>query len=81
VTGGLGFIGSNLTLALARAGADVTVVDALYARHGGDRHNLDALDGADVHVIVSDLASPDARAAAAEADVVFNLAGQVSHVD
>lgn len=81
MTGGLGFIGANLTLTLARAGADVTVVDALYPRHGGDRRNLDGPGGGDIPVIVSDLAGPDARAAAARAEIVFNLAGQVSHVD
>jgi UDP-glucose 4-epimerase len=81
VTGGLGFIGSNLTLTLAQAGADVTVVDALYPRHGGNRRNLDGPGGADVHVIESGLASPEARAAAAHAEIIFNLAGQVSHVD
>ncbi len=81
VTGGLGFIGSNLTLTLAQAGAEVTVVDALYPRHGGDRRNLDGPGGADVPVIVSGLASPEARAAASRAEVIFNVAGQVSHVD
>ena len=81
MTGGLGFIGSNLTLTLAQAGADVTVVDALYPRHGGNRRNLDGSGNADIHVIESGLASPEARAAAAHAEIIFNLAGQVSHVD
>lgn len=81
VTGGLGFIGSNLVHTLARSGADVTVVDALYPRHGGDRRNLDALAVGGVRVIEGDLAATDARAAAAEAEFIFNLAGQVSHVD
>jgi UDP-glucose 4-epimerase len=81
VTGGLGFIGSSLALTLTRAGSDVTVVDALVPRHGGDRRNLDAPGGGDVRVIVGDLATPEARDAAAAAEIVFNLAGQVSHVD
>jgi UDP-glucose 4-epimerase len=85
VTGGLGFIGSNLALRLARGGADVTVVDALHARHGGNRANLGAAGDEDVgdsiRVVVADLAAPEALAAAAGAEVVFNLAGQVSHVD
>jgi UDP-glucose 4-epimerase len=81
VTGGLGFIGSNLALSLVRAGADVTVVDALYPRHGGNRRNLDDRAAGAVRVVEGDLAAPDARAAAADAECIFNLAGQVSHVD
>jgi UDP-glucose 4-epimerase len=81
VTGGLGFIGSNLALRLAQDGAEVTVVDALHPRHGGNRHNLEAEGGDAIRVIESDLGDPDSLAAAAEAELVFNLAGQVSHVD
>src|SRR5438067_10510732 len=86
VTGGLGFIGSNVALALGEVGADVTVVDALVPRHGANHRNL-VPDGASaphpgVHVLEADLADVEAfRAPAVEADVVFNLAGQVSHVD
>ena len=79
VTGGLGFIGSNLALALAEAGARVTVVDSLEPRHGGDRANV---EGEPIDVIVADIAERDAVAAPlADADFVFNLAGQVSHLD
>jgi UDP-glucose 4-epimerase len=82
VTGGLGFIGSNLSLVLARRGAAVTVVDARHPRHGANPHNLDGADGAiPIAVVADDLAAPGARAAAADAEIVFNLAGQVSHVD
>jgi UDP-glucose 4-epimerase len=79
VTGGLGFIGSNLAVALATAGANVTVVDAAIPRHGANRHNLDGADVAVVEADVSEAAavSPVLRGA----DYVFNLAGQVSHVD
>ena len=79
VTGGLGFIGSNLALELAGAGAKVTVVDSLEPRHGGDRENV---AGAPVEVIVADIAERDAVAdPIASADFIFNLAGQVSHLD
>jgi UDP-glucose 4-epimerase len=81
VTGGLGFIGSNLALALVDAGADVAVVDARHPRHGANSHNLAGPVGERVTVIEADLAAPEARAAAADAEVVFNLAGQVSHLD
>jgi UDP-glucose 4-epimerase len=81
VTGGLGFIGSTLALRLARDGATVTVVDAVHDRHGANPHNLEAREGEGIPVIRADLADAEAREAAAAADVVFNLAGQVSHVD
>jgi UDP-glucose 4-epimerase len=88
VTGGLGFIGSNLALELARQDADVTVVDARVPRHGANPYNL-VPDGASipderVAVIEADLGDTEheaLRAAVTNADFVFNLAGQVSHVD
>ena len=78
VTGGLGFIGSNVTLALAASGARVAVVDALVSGHGGDRRNLDDVS---IPVTIADISdrgvmTPLLR----DADVVFNIAGQVSHV-
>jgi len=76
VTGGLGFIGSNLVHALVAAGADVRVVDALVPQHGGDRRNL---DGVEVEVLAADLADVRVAEFVAGAEVVFNLAGQVSH--
>src|SRR5712691_11204391 len=83
VTGGLGFIGSNLALALACSGAEVVVVDALVPTHCGNRHNLEADDvRVPVELVVADVGDADAvREHAAGADFVFNLAGQVSHVD
>jgi UDP-glucose 4-epimerase len=84
VTGGLGFVGSNLARALAKAGAEVVVVDALVPTHGANPHNLDELDGRTfpVEVIRADIGDdPAVGEAAARAELVFNLAGQVSHVD
>jgi UDP-glucose 4-epimerase len=81
VTGGLGFIGSNLALALSAGGAEVTVVDALVPTHGGDRGNLDDAAGP---IDVIDAQVDDVglvRDAAARSEVIFNLAGQVSHVE
>ncbi len=89
VTGGLGFIGANLALALAEGGAEVTVIDARVARHGANPWNLvpdgDRTDADDrIAVVEADIGAtdrPDVRDATVAADVVFNLAGQVSHVD
>src|SRR5438132_1651367 len=81
VTGGLGFIGSNLVHHLHALGAQVMVVDALVAGHGGNRDNLDGL-GDDVEVIVGDLRDRVLMEnLVATQDVIFNLAGQISHED
>jgi UDP-glucose 4-epimerase len=45
VTGGYGFIGSNLVRRLARLGAQVTVVDVLVPNTGANRFNLEDLWG------------------------------------
>jgi nucleoside-diphosphate-sugar epimerase len=76
VTGGLGFIGSNVAHRLVGAGASVVVVDALVERHGGDRRNL---DGIAVEVLEADIGDPAMTDVLRDADFVFNLAGQVSH--
>jgi nucleoside-diphosphate-sugar epimerase len=81
VTGGLGFIGSNLALWLAGAGATVTVVDSLVPTHGGALRNIE-MAATPIRVVVADIADHDATAPELEhAEYVFNLAGQVSHVD
>lgn len=81
VTGGLGFIGSNLVRELVALGAEVRVIDALLPDCGGDAFNIaDVRDRVDVHIA-------DVRQEASTSflvrgqDVVFNLAGQVSHID
>ena len=83
MTGGLGFIGSNLALALARADAEVTVVDACYPRHGANPRNLDAPGGERVRRVTADLADPAARDAVDGIDVVFiapnDLAQSMGH--
>jgi nucleoside-diphosphate-sugar epimerase len=77
VTGGLGFVGCNLARALVDGGASVRVVDALVPSHGG---RADHLDGVAVDkVLVASIADPDVAELLDGCDVVFNVAGQVSH--
>lgn len=79
VTGGLGFIGSNLARRLAELGAEVTIVDSLVAGCGANRHNV---CGIAARVIEADIGRPETiREAIESADVIFNLAGEVSHLD
>jgi UDP-glucose 4-epimerase len=81
VTGGLGFIGSNLAIRLVELGAVVTVVDSLVPDLGGNRFNL-APVGDRVRVSTADLRDAGAVDDLVEGQkVVFSLAGQVSHVD
>jgi UDP-glucose 4-epimerase len=78
VTGGLGFIGSNLARALVEAGAHVRVVDAMVPTLGGRRDNLDGA-GAET-VLVASIADPQVAELIEGCDAVFNVAGQVSHI-
>ena len=81
VTGGLGFIGSSLVHRLAAAGANILIVDSLLPDYGGNPFNIAGLEGR-VHVNISDVrdaASMDALVK--DREIIFNLAGQVSHID
>jgi UDP-glucose 4-epimerase len=81
VTGGIGFVGSNLALTLAAIGARVTVVDSLVPTHGANLRNLEGA-ASPLEVIEADVGDADrVRDATRRAEVVFNLAGQVSHVE
>lgn len=81
VTGGLGFIGSNLVRRLLADGAAVRVVDALRPGDGGNRFNLDGVLP-DVEVVEGALEELSvAERAVAGCEVVYHLAGKVSHVD
>lgn len=80
VTGGLGFVGSNLVLRLVRLGARVTVVDSLVPGCGANPSNLRSIAG-DLEIVRADIAEPDKFDSALRcADVVFNLAGELSHL-
>jgi len=81
VTGGLGFIGSNLSRELVALGARVTIVDALIPDYGGNRFNIDGIEDR-LRLDVVDVRDRDAVAGLVRGqEVIFNLAGQVSHID
>lgn len=81
ITGGLGFIGSNLARRLVDLGAQVTVVDSLISDYGGNRFNLAGYEDR-LCINIADVRDPYAmRALVQDHDVLFNLAGQVSHID
>ena len=81
VTGGLGFIGSNLSHQLVELGAGVTIVDALIPDYGGNRFNIDGIEDR-VQVNIADVRQQSTmNYLVQDQDVIFNLAGQVSHID
>ncbi|MCU1307997.1 MAG: NAD-dependent epimerase [Acidobacteriaceae bacterium] len=81
ITGGLGFIGSNLARTLAHRGADVTVMDSLLPNYGGNLHNVIDLHGK-IDVDKSDVRDQDSvRRLVKGKRYLFNLAGQTSHMD
>ncbi len=80
VTGGLGFIGSNLVRRLVRLGASVTVIDACYPDQGANFYNLkDYLEK--INLVVADIGEADKISEyLPDQEIVFNLAASTSHV-
>jgi len=81
ITGGLGFIGSNLAHSLASLGARVTLADSLVPEYGGNLFNISGLEDR-VCVNISDVRDVHSmRYLIQRQDFLFNLAGQTSHID
>ncbi|MBN2491965.1 MAG: dTDP-glucose 4,6-dehydratase [Planctomycetes bacterium] len=83
VTGGAGFIGSNLIHYLLATRPDVEIVNLDKLTYAGNLQNLEDLPDARRHTFLrGDVAEPDdvARAFGAGVDQVFHLAAE-SHVD
>lgn len=81
ITGGLGFIGSNLAHALVGLGADVTVIDSMIPEYGGNEFNVRGLGGR-FRINVSDVRDAQSMKYLVRGqDYLFNLAGQTSHMD
>lgn len=81
ITGGLGFIGSNLAISLAASGANVTIVDSLIPEYGGNLWNIEPVKGK-VKVNISDVRDEHSMKYLIKGqDYLFNLAGQTSHLD
>ena len=81
ITGGLGFIGSNLAIRLVGLNAKITLVDSLIPQYGGNLFNIEPIkDKVKVNIAdVRDEYGMDYLVRGHE--IMFNLAGQVSHID
>jgi UDP-glucose 4-epimerase len=81
ITGGLGFIGSNLARQLVALGADVMLVDSLIPDYGGNLFNIEGIADR-VRVNIADIRQQSTMNYLVRyREVIFNLAGQVSHID
>ena len=81
ITGGLGFIGSNLAHRLVDLGMEVTLVDSLIPEYGGNLRNVDAIKDR-ITINISDIRDEHAMKYLVQGqDYLFNLAGQTSHLD
>jgi UDP-glucose 4-epimerase len=81
ITGGLGFIGSNLARELLELGAAVTIVDSLVSEYGGLLYNVAGIEDR-LTVNISDVRDEHSlRFLVRDQNVLFNLAGQTSHLD
>ncbi len=81
ITGGLGFLGSNLARRLVALGAKVTLMDSMIPDHGGNPFNIEDLRDK-VTVNFADVRQRSTMDFLVQGrDYLFNLAGQVSHID
>ena len=81
ITGGLGFIGSNLAHLLVSYGAKVTILDNLAPLYGGNIFNLDNIRD-NVRVVIGDIRDrKTVDSLVPKLNIIFNFAAQVSPTD
>jgi len=80
ITGGLGFIGSNLAIRLNSLGSNLTIIDSMIPEYGGNFFNIEEIKDK-VKVNISDIRDVNSiNILVREQDYIFHLAGQVSHI-
>ncbi len=81
ITGGLGFIGSNLAIELVERGARVTLLDSMIPKYGASIENIESIRDK-VSVNFSDVRDLHSLPyVVRDQEVIFSLAGQVSHIE
>ena len=81
ITGGAGFLGSNLAHRLVNLGTQILIVDSFIPEYGGNLFNLSGIEDF-VRLNVADMRDIHGmKYLVRDCDYIFNFAGQVSHVD
>lgn len=81
ITGGLGFIGSNIAHKLVRHGAKVAIIDSMAPLYGGNLANVEEIVD-DIVLSIGDFRDESRlRPLIADVDIIFHLAAQVSYID
>lgn len=81
ITGGLGFLGSNLAIRLVELGAAVTLYDGLIPRLGANFFNIEPVKE-DVHLVIADVGDRPAMDHHVRGqDVIFNIGMHACHLD
>lgn len=81
ITGGAGFIGSNLAIKLCELKANVTIVDSFIPEYGGNLFNLEPIKNK-IKLNISDVRDEHSmKYLIKDQDYLLNLAGQTSHID
>jgi nucleoside-diphosphate-sugar epimerase len=81
ITGGLGFLGSNLAIRLVNGGAIVTIIDSLDERYGGNLFNVESIKDR-IKIVIADVCDEEKmEPLVQESDIIFHFAAQVSYID
>ena len=81
ITGGLGFLGSNLANRLVKLNADITIIDNLNFLYGGNKFNINGIEDK-VKVVIGDVRDSNVVIPLVnKADIIFHFAAQVSYID
>jgi UDP-glucose 4-epimerase len=80
ITGGLGFIGSNMAIRMVESGANVTIVDPMIPEYGGNMFNVEPVKN-HISINICDIKDKNAiEYIIQDKNYIFHLAGQVSHM-
>lgn len=81
ITGGLGFIGSNLAHKLLELDSNITIIDNLNPLYGGNLFNILGKEK-EIEIVINDMRDANViRPLIEKSDIIFHLAAQVSYID